>query len=121
MKLLLLLLSLFFTVPVLSLTHLVCVGCFEQDFVAQFTPPSLSAAVGDFVEFQWHNSESQAHSVTRGSYSGFPCQPAIDGMGEQEGREKAVSSGFIDRFGWEDNVSSEFLMFFVLTIEADKR
>lgn len=62
-----------------------------------------------------------AHCVTRGSYSGFPCQPAIDGMGEQEGREKAVSSGFIDRFGCEDNVSSGFPMFFVLTIEADER
>ena len=121
MKLLLLVLSPIFTAPVLSLTHLVCVGCFEQEFTAQFTPPSLTAAVGDFVEFQWHNWESQAHSITRGSYSGFPCQPAIDGMGEQEGREKAVSSGFIDRFGWEDNVSSGFPLFFVLTIEADER
>lgn len=101
-----------FASPVLSLTHLVCVGCFELEFTAQFTPPSLTAAVGDFVEFQWPNGDAMAHSVTRGSYNGFPCQPAIDGMGEQEGREKAVSSGFIDRFGWEENVSSGFPIFF---------
>ncbi|KAL8409509.1 hypothetical protein RB594_007813 [Gaeumannomyces avenae] len=91
--------ALLFT-PALSLrprdgpaTHKVLVGHTVRDKSLAFYPPSLRAAVGDTVQFQFRPFN---HTVTQAAGAGAPCSP-MDSRGIKAGTAMAppINSGFV--------------------------
>ena len=91
-----------------ALTHLVS----ESYFDYSFTPWSLNASVGDFIEFQFSSlsdisnhsyPHSNSHCVAQGPFNGSMCSPGVDLPSDPEGNqnttELAFSAGFLERLG----------------------